>query len=377
MTRLTRIQAWACRSPIHIPVETSFGRMKDRPAVFLRIEDDSGAFGWGEIFANWPASGAEHRVNLLAEDIAPMVIGHPLAPPESMFHDLEQRTHIRALQCGEFGPFRQVLAGLDQAMWDMLARRADQPVQQALTGGQAKRVPAYASGIPIAAAPQMIARARTDGFTRFKVKVGFGTSDEIEQVHRVHANLAPNETLMLDANQAWTASQAAQFLDQIADLPIGWLEEPIRADCPDDDWRQLMGRIPLAGGENIAGLTDFDAALALGVLDVYQPDIAKWGGFSGCLAVARRALTQGHIYCPHFLGGGIGLAASAQLLAAAGGPGMLEVDVNPNPLRDAFGPIADQIENGFWKLRDAPGIGINALPDAVLDLVTHYRELTA
>jgi hypothetical protein len=38
----------------------------------------------------------------------------------------------------------------------------------------------------------------------------------------------------------------------------------------------------------------------------------------------------------YFLGGGISLVASAHLLAAAGGAGLLEVDVNPNPLRNAF-----------------------------------------
>lgn len=57
---ITRIEAFAFRAPIKTPVETSFGRMSDRPAVFLRIEDADGAFGQGEVFANWPAAGAEH-----------------------------------------------------------------------------------------------------------------------------------------------------------------------------------------------------------------------------------------------------------------------------------------------------------------------------
>ena len=47
---------------------------------------------------------------------------------------------------------------------------------------------------------------------------------------------------------------------------------------------------------------------------------------------------KGKTFCPHYLGGGIGLLASAHLLAAVGGDGWVEVDANDNPLRDALWP---------------------------------------
>ena len=94
-----------------------------------------------------------------------------------------------------------------------------------------------------------------------------------------------------------------------------------------------------------------------------QPDVAKWGGITGCHAVARRAIGAGRSYCPHYLGGGIGLAASAHLLAAVGGPGLLEVDVNPNRLRQAFGDLPGAMSPGGWGIRTAPGLGIEALPE--------------
>lgn len=374
MPRIIRLQAWACRSPIAEPVSTSFGTMRDRPAVFLRIEDDAGGFGWGEVFANWPAAGAEHRVNLMADDIAGLVLGQPADDPATLFHKLAAQTHIRALQCGEFGPFRQVLAGIDQALWDLVARRGDMPVHRALGAAPVATVPAYASGIHIDAAERVIPQARADGFTGFKVKVGFDRERDPARVREIVSGLAPGETLYLDANQAWSASEAAGFLDRIADLPIGWMEEPIRADLPPEDWQSLTGRVPLAGGENLAGFDEFAAATDLSVLDFYQPDIAKWGGFTGCLDVARRALDAGRVYCPHFLGGGIGLAASGHLLAAAGGPGLLEVDVNPNPLRDGFGAVADRIVDGHWQVGAGPGIGVDDLPRDIRACVTHMRE---
>ena len=141
---------------------------------------------------------------------------------------------------------------------------------------------------------------------------------------------------------------------------LEWLEEPLRADTPWPEWQRLaaMSTVPLAAGENLAGHDAFDAALGSAALRVVQPDMAKWGGFSGCLAVARRIRAAGRTFCPHYLGGGIGLLASGHLLAAAGGDGMLEVDANENPLRTATcGPLA-RVSGGMATLGAAPGLGV-------------------
>ena len=73
-----------------------------------------------------------------------------------------------------------------------------------------------------------------------------------------------------------------------------------------------------------------------GLFGFIQPDAAKWGGHSGCLPVAKAALAAGRTFCPHYLGGAIGLMHSLHLLAAVRGPGLLEVDANANPLREGL-----------------------------------------
>jgi L-alanine-DL-glutamate epimerase-like enolase superfamily enzyme len=174
--------------------------------------------------------------------------------------------------------------------------------------------------------------------------------------------MATEERLMADANQAWSPAHALAMLPRLERHGLGWLEEPIAADAPDPDWRRLRDAttIPLAAGENIRGDAAFDATLAAGYLGVVQPDIAKWGGFSACAPLAGRILAAGQRYCPHWLGGGIGLAASAQLLAAAGGDGLLEVDVNDNPLREALLP---KLEISAGRLALPPGPGLGVEPD--------------
>lgn len=373
---IERINVDVFRAPVTRPVATSFGVMRDRPAVFVRIEDSDGAFGWGEIFANWPSAGAEHRARLLLEDIANLVLGRGVGAPGELWAGLTRETHVRALQCGEWGPFRQVIAGLDIAAHDLQARRAGVPLAEMLApGGAADSVPVYASGLHVSAATDAIAAAREAGVRAFKVKIGFDAVRDMADLRMLCADLGEGEGLMADANQAWTLSEALRFVETAGDLGLGWLEEPIGADAPADAWHTLAqaSSIPLAAGENIVGHADFTRAVQGGALAVVQPDVAKWGGVGGCIGVAREALEAGLNYCPHFLGGGIGLAASAHLLAAAGGPGMLELDANDNPLRDAFfaqGPAPQ----GDFVIGARPGLGIEALPEEIARYRTLSRE---
>lgn len=377
LTYIARIDVWAFRCPIDRPVETSFGIMYDRPAVFIRIEDQDGGSGWGEIWANWPAAGAEHRVRLLEMDVAPLVLRRKFREPHEIFHALEQETRIRAVQCGELGPFRQVIAGLDMAIWDLFARRAGVPLRRLIRAEAPDDVPTYASGISIHAADTLVPAARRAGHRTFKLKVGFDSEADVRKLLAVHANLQSEEAFAADANQAWTLQEACRFLERIGDAPMEWLEEPIPVFSANKDWRELAARspIPLAGGENIAGQDEFANAVALGALRVIQPDVAKWGGVTGCVEVARYALSHGRRYCPHFLGGGIGLMVSAEMLAGVGGNGKLEVDVNHNPLRSAFFGETEPVEKGLWKCINAPGIGVESLPESLQKFETLHREI--
>ncbi|MFK7881453.1 mandelate racemase/muconate lactonizing enzyme family protein [Roseobacter sp.] len=378
MITITCIQAWAFRSPTKKPVATSFGVMHDRPAVLVRVEDRYGAFGWGEIWANWPAAGAEHRLRLLEMDVAHLVLGVEFASPTDFFYKLDAQTRIRAVQCGEVGPFAQVIAGLDIALWDLAARREGLPLRRLIREDAPESVPAYASGIQISAAADLMPRARNDGHRRFKLKVGFDMAADVSDVHRIQSELAENELIACDANQAWSLEQAKAFLNGINGVPLHWLEEPLPVFNDTAEWQSLAGyaSVALAGGENIIGVADFDHAIKAGVLSVIQPDVAKWGGITGNFAVARNALKNDRRYFPHFLGAGIGIAASAELLAGAGGDGLLEVDVNENPLRTMFFGDREPVSDGKWRCSDGPGLGIDGIPAELAPLQTLYTEIS-
>jgi L-alanine-DL-glutamate epimerase-like enolase superfamily enzyme len=357
--RLARVEAFVFRCPIATPVRTSFGTMHDRPAVYVRAEDADGAVGWGEIWCNFPSCGAEHRARLLQTVLAPLATSRAFESPVQAFDWLTDRTAVLAIQSGEHGPMAQVIAGIDLALWDLCARRAGQPLWRYL-GGRGDAVRVYASGINPDRPEDVVAARRAEGYRAFKLKVGFGEERDLRNLAALRELLGPDTPLMVDANQGWSLDEARRMVDRIGGFGLGWLEEPLRADRPWSEWQQLARAtdIPLAGGENVMGSTGFDAAIGSRALSVLQPDLAKWGGISGCWPVIGQGQAAGLRYCPHFLGGGIGLLASAHVLAAAGGDGMLEIDANPNPLRtELCGPLAT-IEDGGCRLGDAPGIGV-------------------
>lgn len=346
------------RSPIDTPVQTSFGTMTDRPAVYLVVEDTQGNTGVGEVWCNFPTCGAEHRARLLESALLPAITETEFSDPQHCFNTLHKQFQRLALQTGEPGPVAQSIAGIDIALWDLVAKRLELPLYK-LLGGSDARIGVYASGINPVGATDSFLRSRDAGYQGFKLKIGFGDDIDYSNIESICAKLDAGEQLMVDANQAWSLDKAILQAQRLSDYPIQWLEEPIMADSSTDDWAALAeaSSIPLAAGENIADVKSFTAASQSSWLSVMQPDLCKWGGFSGVLPVANEALDNGKRYCPHFLGGGVGLVASAHLLAAVGGDGILEIDSNPNPLREKL--YAPTIEHGQIVISDEPGLGIN------------------
>ena len=356
--RLTQVVAHVLRWKVATPVRTSFGVMHDRPMVLVEVKTNDGLTGWGEAWCNFPAVGAEHRARLIESVFAPMLEGIDVSDPAAIFGELEQRTAVLAIQSGEAGPIAQCIAGIDIALWDLAGQRAGQPLWR-LLGGRTGDVPVYASGLNPEAPERLAAQRREEGYTAFKLKVGFGEGRDVANLTALRRELGDDTGLMVDANQAWTIEEARGMAPTLAAFRLEWLEEPLRADTPLESWSALREActVPLAAGENMAGEARFREAIDSGAFAVLQPDMAKWGGFSGCVPVARAILAGGRRYCPHYLGGGIGLLASAHLLAAVGGDGALEVDANPNPLRtQACGALA-RVTNGRARLDDTPGLG--------------------
>lgn len=371
--QIKKAESFVYRAPINEPVQTSFGTMYDRPAVVIRLEDNEGCVGWGEIWCNFPSVGAEHRARLFDSVVAPALLEKKWASPVEAFQELTQRLHILGIQCGEPGTIAQALAGADIALWDLLGRKAGKPLWEMLGG--TPLIETYASGISPTNPEEIAAEKWAEGFRSFKLKVGFGHARDFANLQALRSLLGPDTKIMVDANQAWDLDSAARHIEDLAPLDPFWIEEPIAADQPINEWNKLASQssVPLAAGENMRGETQFYEAIRSNAFRVIQPDIGKWGGFSGCLPIAKAICASNQLFCPHWLGGGIGLVASMHLKAAVGHAGFVEVDSNPNPLREALAMPYPVMSDGQILLSNEPGLGIAPDIKQLIDLqVKHY-----
>lgn len=374
---LVRVEAHVFRVPIKEPVRTSFGTMTERAAVFVKAEDSDGARGWGEIWCNFPNAAAEHRAQIFADIVAARALGKPLDNPVALWGELERTLHVLRVQSGDAGAFSAALAGLDLAVHDLRARKRGLPLWRSLGGNDDSPVPVYASGLnPGRAAYDTVGRMRASGYRAYKVKVGFGEETDLGSLRPVAKELKDGERLMVDVNQGWDLAAASRMLPKLAEFPLSWIEEPLMADRPMAEWTQVaaLTPAPLAAGENLRGAGPFQAAIDSGLFAYLQPDAAKWGGHSGCLPVARAALAAGRTFCPHYLGSAIGLMHSLHLLAAVRGPGLLEVDANPNPLREGLLGDLFEVSDGKVSLPQGQGLGLEPDLQALSNLRTLHLE---
>jgi len=178
---------------------------------------------------------------------------------------------------------------------------------------------------------------------------------------------------MVDINQGWNMEKIRDMSPLLQPFPLRWIEEPLQVDRSPQEWqlcRELLKK-PLAGGENLRD-QDFDTHAAW--LDVIQPDVGKWGGISANYAVAKTAINSGKTYCPHWLGSGLGLIASAHLLCAVGGDGLLEMDVNDNPLRNLLATPLPKVVSGKIELNSTSGIGVLPNLELASTMLINHQE---
>ena len=356
--KLERLEPILLRTKIDSPVITSFGTIPERAVLLVRVEDKDGAVGWGEIFGNFPMHGAENRAHLIRDYIAPIILSNAWDSPVHAFDTVTSKTHIMTLQSGEPGSFAQAIAGVDIALWDLVAKKENQPLYQFL-GGNRTTVPTYASGLNPSGFEAIVEQKLSEGYNAFKIKTGFGRKIDFSALTKIR-DMIGDCSLMVDVNQGWDLSTAMNNWPAYSNFNLDWIEEPLPADRPLYEWSKLATQegSPIAAGENLIGDEQFDKHIKAKVLGIIQPDMCKWGGFTKTLPLAKRIVAAGLIYCPHFLAGPIGIMAAAHCLAVAGGNGILEVDANVNPIRERLTGGLPSINNGHMSLLKEPGLGL-------------------
>ena len=114
--------------------------------LILKITDNNGMYGWGEVWCNFPLTGAEHRAKLIDNIFKPLLANFNIITPEKTYEYLVSKTKILSIQSGEPGPIAQCIAGIDIAVHDLIGKVENFSLWKKF-GGNKNIIPCYASGI--------------------------------------------------------------------------------------------------------------------------------------------------------------------------------------------------------------------------------------
>jgi L-rhamnonate dehydratase len=271
---------------------------------------------------------------------------------------------------GPGGIARHAYSGVDMALWDLRGQAAGVPLRRLLSEQAVDRVPAYAS-VLWPERPERVAesaRAFVEQGYRY-VKYGWAPMGpdfdlDVELVAAARQALGPDVGLMVDAGRAWTAEAALKRAEAFAEYDVFWLEEPLHPyDNAGYAEVSQASPVPIAGGEAITTLEEYDALLATG-LHVVQPDLGRVGGITYGQRLAAAAQAAGCRPVPHAFGTGVLLSASAQWTAAAPQP-LTEFTRAPSPLARDLADHGMRFADGHLQLSDAPGLGVTLDEDVI------------
>jgi L-alanine-DL-glutamate epimerase-like enolase superfamily enzyme len=334
--------------------DSTHGEITHFELVTARLRADDGAEGLGYTYTVG-AGGAAIRA-LIVRDLAPLLAG----ADETRIEALWQRMWWGLHYVGRGGPASFAISAIDTALWDLRARRHGLPLWR-LLGGHEPRVPAYAGGIDLQFPLERLLRQTEAnlqrGFRAIKMKVGRPRlGEDLERVTAMRQLLGPSSPLMVDANMRWSADEAIRASRALAAHDVYWLEEPTLPDDVTGHVRILRdGALPIAAGENLHTLAEFERLIDAGGVSFPEPDASNCGGVTVWLKVAHLAEARNLPVTSHGVHD-----LHVHLLAAVPNASYLEVHgfglerfmAEPLPIQDGVAVAPDRPGHGVeldWK----------------------------
>lgn len=351
------VRTWRLTPTLPLPWRPGVNRLH---IVVTEITTTDGRVGTGFTWTVTRGTGAIEAT--IRDDLIPYATGQRV----TALSWERMAAHLR--EVGSGGVVALALAGLDLALWDLAGQLAETSVAQ-LLGATTDVCPAYSSGINWHySTDQLIAQVQRwvdAGAESVKVKVGppRTTAEDHDRLRAVRRVLGPERRLMIDANQRWSSHEASAAIDRLQELDLAWVEEPLDADDL-EGYRNLCSRVavPVAAGENLSRVAEFEAAIAAGVA-IVQPNVCRIGGITPFLRVAELARSAGARIAPHLLP-----EVSAQLAVAVGDT-CVEV---PDGARFCDLGVLDHqppitVEGASVVVHSTPGLGLRFRPPAPSD----------
>jgi mandelate racemase len=344
--------------PMRRPLGTSAAVVTVAPLLLIDLRTEEGITGRTYLFCYLQSAG--HAAMSLFQEASAALAG-TAASPAATRRVLETRFRLLGVR----GLVSAVLAGVDVACWDALAKAAGLPLAR-LLGATPRPAAAYNSNglglVDPAAAADEALELVDEGFRAIKMRLGRESGqDDLAAVRAVRAVLPADVALMADYNQALSPAAARERCRQLDGEGLYWIEEPVRHDdyTASAELAALL-RTPVQIGENFAGPRAMSLALQHGASDLVMPDLERIGGVSGWLGAAALADIAGTGMSSHLYH-----EVSAHLLAATPTAHWIEYVDWADPILQE--PL--KVAGGCVTPPDRPGAGLEWDPGAV----AHFR----
>jgi L-fuconate dehydratase len=289
------------------------------------------------------------------------VVGRDLdvleSDPGVFWRDLAGDSQLRWVG-PEKGVVHLATAAVINAVWDLFATRAGEPLWRYLADLPAERIvaaidfrhisdaltpdealgllraaepgraereqqlldegyPAYITSAGWLGYPDELLRSKcrealADGWTDLKIKVGRDLDDDIRRTRILREELGPERRLLIDANQVWDVDEAIDWVKALAGAEPWWIEEPTSPDDIHGHARiaEAVRPIRVATGEHCHNRIMFKQFFQADAIDIAQIDGCRLGGVNEVLAVLLLAAKYDVPVCPH--AGGVGLCQHVQ-----------------------------------------------------------------
>jgi L-fuconate dehydratase len=335
----------------------------DYSAAYVRIDTDAGdgLAGHGFVFTIGRGNDVQvAAIRALADRLVGADVEQLLGAMGATWRDLVHDSQLRWLG-PEKGVMHMAIGAVVNALWDLKAKRAGQPLWQLLASmtpeelvelvdfryltdaltrenalailraaepGRAAReaellragYPAYTTtpgwlGYDDAKLARLSREAVADGFDLIKLKVGADLEEDRRRLALAREVVGPHVRIAVDANQRWDVAEAIAWVTELAPYDLAWIEEPTSPDDVLGHAAIARGVAPVrvASGEHIANRVMFKQFLQQKALQVLQLDATRVAGVNENIAILLLAAKFGIPVCPH--AGGVGLCEIVQHLA--------------------------------------------------------------
>lgn len=363
--KLTELEVIPFALPFARPYTTARGTLERREMLLLRLHTDAGLVGLGEAVPLSLRGGADLGTvqrallrstrRLRRADLSDFAGEEPLRAAVDTFIHVAAGRRLPA----------PAKAALEMAIFDLAGKASGEPLWRLL--GAAGAEPVRCNATLVAGDPAPVAADAESwaarGFGTFKLKLGAG--DDVAQVRAVREAVGPDARLRLDANGAWSVSEALGVLRMLEPVGVELAEQPVAGLR---EMAEVTGAtpIPIAADESVERGKDARRAREAGACDLATVKLAKVGGIGEANGIAG----QLPIYLSSALDGPLGIAAAAhaaQALPFAGAAAGLAHGLATQPLfAKSVAARECALEGDLLSPPEGPGLGV-VIDDSALD----------